>query len=909
MGALAIMVGLAAIGVNRYLVRTQNELIQSSLPAVRLASSIGATAEVVGSLATAFAQADTVVDLNRISKALAQAVQRIEEGAQDLERMHPAVQFPERNRNAADIVARMTADGQAVLRLAAGIADESSRISDRGAVLADQIAAGTALARLRITAGITDLYAQPEADPRPALDVLADRHFFAFERLTELARSVDHLRRQMRLVPTLRSLEDLASVQTGLDADIRLVRTRLVYLPTAKGRTEAEQALVQIESALNPEGLLRMQRDRLELQSGIQKQSDELRQVISQLSQQARQARDAVQKAGLTQISTAERRASQMTLVLLALVAAALAAAAVLWLYARKQLVSRLGTVSQKIVSVAGGDYGDPMHISGHDEIGQMEKALNILRRRAQDAARLRDSLEEAVIARTGEVVAQMQASDAARAEAEGANRSKTEFLARMSHEIRTPLNGVVGMLDLLDHELAGDRCRDRVRTARRSARELLEITNDILAYASSEDRGNRTRPVHFSTRELVGQLAAQLRSLAEQKGLVANVDLKEGTPPVLLGDVVKIRQVVMNLISNAVKYTEQGRVTLTVEHVQAEDTGQPVVSFTVADTGTGMTQEEVAQAFDVYARTDMARRSGIEGTGLGLAISRNLTEALGAALSVESEPGIGSRFTLTVPLWPGDAESVPGEDEASVPFEFGHSVLVIDDHEVNRIVARGYLERMGCTVTEAEDGARGLDAVRAGRFDLILIDLDLPDGPGEALAVQIAPLAKGAVLAALTAHLIEDTPENRARLGVARVMVKPVSPRMLAQVLGGAAGKPSSECRIFEGLMEDLDDLGVETTSEIVAGFLGDLPGSMAELHSALPDRQRKVAHRLKGAASNFRLDRFCDILDRIEVADGSASAEVLAQAQDAAEEAAHALRDAAGRAGLQTVEGSTNR
>ena len=339
-----------------------------------------------------------------------------------------------------------------------------------------------------------------------------------------------------------------------------------------------------------------------------------LQRTLAELSGQARKARDAVQAEGLAQIATAKKRSSQMLFGFLVLIASAILAGAFLWLYARRQVIARLGTISRRIVAVAGAEYGAPLAISGHDEIGRMEKALNILRRSALDAARLRDTLEEAVIARTGDVVGEMQASDAARAEAEAANRSKTEFLARMSHEIRTPLNGIIGMLDLLEAETKDADRKARARTALDSSRELLEITNDILAFSSGEDRANSGNPVHFRLRELVGQLGHQLQSLGAQKGLEVAVDLSEPAPLALLGDVVKIRQIIGNLISNAVKYTKRGTVTLSVDHAIDPQTGQPVLSFAVIDTGTGMTREAIAHAFDAYMRADAAKRAGIEG-------------------------------------------------------------------------------------------------------------------------------------------------------------------------------------------------------------------------------------------------------------------------------------------------------
>ncbi|MFP7570429.1 ATP-binding protein [Marivita sp. S2033] len=907
MAAMAIIVGVAAIAVNRYLVRSQNAMIQSTLPTAELASRIGASAEVAGTLATAFVQAGTSEDLDQITASLNAAVAEMERGARVLDGLTPEARSDGAMSQSSGIVARMAENGHALLELDERINEQRQNADRTGEALDALIEAATDLARLRITAGIAGIYADPETDLRPALDTLADRYFFAFERLSELGRMVDATRLQLQQVPRIDAPDDLARARAALAERLDLAARRVIYLPSPATRQEARALLDAEAAALEPGGLLALQGEKIALRESIAADSAALRDALSALSEQARRARDAAQARAIEQIDEAERRATLMSAALLALVVGAVGVGAVLWLYARRQLVARLSNVSRRIVSVAGADYGAPLRLSGHDEIGRMEKALNILRRRAIDAEMLRESLEDAVIARTGDVVAQMQDADAARAKAESADRSKTEFLARMSHEIRTPLNGIIGMLSLLETEVGNEDRRERVKTAHRSAQDLLEITNDILHFASGEDRANRGNPIHFALREFVGQLGHQLQSLAGAKGLDAVVDLVDPTPLVLFGDVVKIRQIIGNLMSNAAKYTQRGTVALSVDHAVDEATGDVVVSFTVSDTGVGMSQDTISHAFDAYSRTEDARRSGIEGLGLGLAISRTLTDALGGALSVESEPGLGSRFTLTVPLQQGDAALIEEADAPVASDSRCRDVLVIDDHAVNRMVARGYLERLGCRVFEAATGTAGLEMLNSRRLDLVLIDVDLPDMQGDEVAAR-SPA--GPVLVALTAHLIDDTLENRDRLGVARILSKPISPRALHEVLalcGSDDGE--NEPAILHSLQSDIDDLGAAVTSQIVQEFLADMPAALSAITTSEPDAQRKAAHRLKGAASNFALDQFCAVLAQVEATPGALDRALIARVKQGADTAVAALQAATAQAGLQTEAGSTKR
>ena len=903
LSGLTILVGITSFGVNRFLITSHERVLGESIAIIQRAERIGLDADLAGTTAGRLAEAGTEAEIAQASEALRAQVARIESDIGDLRHFlgDPSPALTE----AEDIRALVATMASLVRRknaLAEAAAAERARLADAGSRLTQLISAETDLARLRITAGIWQMYAAPDGQSlRPMLDRLADTDFFAFERIRALAEATATLTRAVQQVADSMQAESLAALQARMEDALQLALTRTPYLPTAPATKAAEADLAIFRDALGDRGLIALKRDELAALAELSGLSVQLQDRLAVLTKEARAGQEGARALMKSRIADAGWQAAALNLALAGVIALGLLAGYLVWVRTRRHVVSRLGVVAERIVQLARGETAERMRISGHDEIGRLEKAVNVLRRRTEEAARLRESLEAAVLARTADVVAEMHSADAARAEAEGQSHAKTHFLARMSHEIRTPLNGVIGLLDLLVADEADPARRTRLGTALTSARDLQELAEDILSFSSGEETQAQARLAAFDPARLAQGLADHLRVLARPKGLATVIEIPDDLPAALLGDATRIRQVVVNLISNAVKYTDTGEVALRVALRSAPDAAWHEIAFAVTDTGPGMTAAETRQAFDIYGRTFDARRRGIAGVGLGLAIVRQLTDAMGGELRVASVPGKGSSFSLALRLAPADPAALASEAAPAVPP--GLRVLVVEDHPVNRLVARGYLERMGCTMTEAATGAEALAHAISAQFDVILIDLNLPDMRGEEVAAKID--RKGARVAVLTADPVTDDAATRVRLGVDHALTKPVSPRALAAVLAGGpdASKAGENAATETVLREDVATLGPDLTAEIVAAFLTDLAEVVPVLLAAEDTGQRRtVAHRMKGAASNFALHDLCDLLKRIEAGDAAALPLIAAEA----DRAATGLRAAAARAGLQLPSGT---
>ncbi len=438
-----------------------------------------------------------------------------------------------------------------------------------------------------------------------------------------------------------------------------------------------------------------------------------------------------------------------------------------------------------------------------------------------QDLERVNERLEEMVRERTRtlnrmnqelihEVAERREAEEAmagAKEAAEAASQAKSVFLANMSHEIRTPLNGILGMAQVLAATELDETQQGFLKDIEDSASSLLKIINDILDFSKIEaDRLELSREP-LSLRGVLGSVEASLGVLAAEKGLGLSTEVAEDVPDLLLGDADRLRQVLVNLVGNAIKFTERGGVVMGVQCVEtclppeaAADHARQELLFTVSDTGIGIRPEDAGRIFAPFTQADGSYTRRFGGTGLGLAITRRLVSLMGGEIDVESVPGQGSVFTFTAvfDLEAFPPEPVPGNERAAPPVLPPLRVLVADDHRVNREILEKWLWRRGHEAVAASDGRQALEAVTAGPFDLVLMDIRMPglSGLEAARAVRALPDPRRAsvYIAAVTAHAMPGDRERFLAEGLDDYLSKPVVQAELDRVLAAAARRARPE-------------------------------------------------------------------------------------------------------------------
>ncbi len=483
------------------------------------------------------------------------------------------------------------------------------------------------------------------------------------------------------------------------------------------------------------------------------------------------------------------------------------------------------------------------------------------------------------------------------------ANKAKSEFLANMSHEIRMPMNGVLGMAELLLKADLPENHRQQVKIIRDSGKDLLSIINEILDFSKIEAGKLELENINFDLRNLFAKIYELFANKCDEKGLTLLSQVQKDMPRIVQGDPERLRQILINLIGNAIKFTDQGSVQCNADLLGQKD-GACVLRFEVCDTGIGLTPEQKEAVFDSFSQADSSITRQYGGTGLGLTISYQLVDLMGGEITVKSEPGRGSCFEFTVELRvPVDQETALAEyqqqQQESDPcmYMYDCRVLLAEDNEVNQIVAREMLNLVGCKVDLAADGSLAVAAFKKNKYDLVFMDCQMPELDGYGATGEIREFEQHVKrsrtpIIALTAHAMRGDRQRCLTAGMDDYLSKPIRQNRLQLILhkwvsGAKQRAKLSDHPVVENNTHQTGDTrfdanalclyrelqknnGSEILGNIIESYLKDNPRLMQTLADAInrgdTEALGQAAHTMKSMNSMVGAVKMAELCRELE-------------------------------------------
>ncbi|ESW62267.1 MAG: sensor protein TorS [Rhodobacter sp. CACIA14H1] len=877
--------------------RTQSSVVTEAIPAISEVRAVAEGTSRVVAMAPELAAVTTEKDRTERSEYLMAQVDALRSR---LERYSTGVDGASIQALAAEQQVRSSI--RALERL---VGQRIALVARRDAQLQDGLAAARELTEIADTlvanaemgtaAVISNLYEIEAGKPGDrearldALDKLIEVDLFQLGLMTELRAHAAEIGLLLNRVAAVGTPQELAALRNELNGRLKIVTRRILAVNDPR---RAERALdllrmVGTGTAAPPQsdGLFETAGVVLDLNRRIDAAQGDLRSAAMALEEAAASLADRIEARAVTAGSrAAEAIAATQRLYALSSIVALALSLAVMWFYVRGNLIRRLDRLSAGMFRLAEGGQIAPIVPKGADEIARMEGAVEYFRR--QSLANLafeeergrhlielqahRNELQRLVDERTIQLRGEVAAHDAARARAEDADRAKSEFLAMMSHEVRTAMNGVLGMLRGLGRGRLQPRQKAQLDVALASGESLMGLLNSILDHAKLEGGMVALEEAPFDLRSILKDVELLMGPIADEKGLTLGVEGPSGPQPHLYGDVGKLRQILFNLVSNALKFTQAGGVTVSVRPLDSAGHYR----FSVQDSGKGIAPDAMERIFAPFQQEDAQTARHFGGTGLGLSISRRLAGLMGGTLGAESKAGKGSSFHLDLTFRPVAAPQAKTDGHGTAAPAL--RLLVVEDHPVNQTVIRSCLEAMGHAVTMAGSGETALQAIGAAQFDAVLMDVSLPDISGIEVTRRIQAVTRVPVIG-ISAHVQPRDIAACQDAGMVEVLPKPIMPDRLALALCRRCGSHG----VAPAVAGTLADLGATQTQSLLVLMLDRLDVEMPALLDAVAagnaGERARIAHQLKGAFGNFDLPDLVALLARVEAGEKAAEGALL--------------------------------
>ena len=895
---------------------SQNLVIDQAIPGLRQAHRLSALNASIGGYAVQLLRAGSEPERAEISMALFSEVDQVHRLIDDFEASDFALDSLQAlRRTIADIENKLHRQDELVrgrIRQQARFAElEASLVATTEELndLADSLVANAAATTTAITSNLYDLVEDNASQQQlyGVFDRLVEVDLDAMERMYELRLRSANLNGMFNRVGKESEIEALDRLRRRTAETLSILKRRVSEINDPLRRAKASGLLTAMEVNNGPlyvygifdtrVSLLLIDESLTELSLETAAASQALNRIVDGLNATGGTLINRVSTTAKASLDSSRRLFGGTSIVML------LVAAAILWWFIKRNVVRRLSLLQSATRSITRGDYEVNIPVEGHDELTDMGHALvgfrdNAIRNRKLDEElrQYRAHLEELVEERSEQLrKANQRLSEevenhaVARARAEQASEAKTAFLATMSHELRTPLSGALGTLRLLSDTELEPQQRELVQIIDTANTSLLDIVNDILGYSQLEAGKLNIEARRFDLRELVDNVIGLMTVAAREKGNDLQLRLDAPEHSWLRGDSGKLHQILINLVGNANKFTDQGSITLQVVCAPSDCGDRMSVEFTVIDTGIGIAADKQEEVFQAFTQVDASSARRYGGIGLGLAICSRLVHALGGDIDLHSEPGRGTRirFAVEMEICAAIAASprapvLPAKPGAGV------DVLMVEDDATNSLVTRRYLQQLGHRVVVAASGEEALPLLDSDDFAMVLLDISLPGIDGLTILRHVRehpnPAVASMPVIAMSAHVFNEEVDEYLAAGMDGFLGKPFTLEALDQAIRGALDGDAAviAARRPEGVQQDgasfnpaiVDDdigrLGLASVEQFAEIFYRSAADLKAQLDVAIRERQdeqvEKLAHKLKGAAANFGLERLCALLAFIE-------------------------------------------